>query len=80
MKISLTAWKIVGYTNNNHYHILGVYMDLANPLDPVKSTQSNLKKWVGLGKWVDMDFKIEKPIKKWVLDKTGPNPKNPPTH
>jgi hypothetical protein len=39
-------------------------MDLANSLDPVKPTQSNLKKWVGSDKWVDMDFKNEKPIKK----------------
>ena len=41
-----------------------MYMDWANPLDPVKPTQSNPKKWIGSGKWVDMDFKNEKPIKK----------------
>jgi hypothetical protein len=50
-------------------------MDWANSLDPVKLTQSNPKKWVGSGKWEDMDFKNEKPIKKnWVSGKTGPNP------
>jgi hypothetical protein len=42
-------------------------MDWANPLDPVKPTQSNPKKWVGSGKSVDMDFKNEKPIKKFGL-------------
>jgi hypothetical protein len=39
-------------------------MDWANPLDLVKSIQSNTKKWAGSGKWVSMDFKKEKPIKK----------------
>jgi hypothetical protein len=39
-------------------------MDWANPLDPGKPTKSNSKKWVGSGKWVNMDFKNEKPIKK----------------
>jgi hypothetical protein len=52
-------------------------MDWTNLLDPVKS---NPKNWVGSDKSVYMDFKNEKPIKKiWVLDKTGLNPKNPPT-
>jgi hypothetical protein len=40
-------------------------MDWANPLDPVKPTKSNSKKWVGSGKWVNMDFKNEKSIKKF---------------
>jgi hypothetical protein len=39
-------------------------MDWANPDDSVKSIQANPKKWVGSGKWVDIDFKNENPIKK----------------
>jgi hypothetical protein len=50
-------------------------MDWANPLNPVKSTQSNLKKWVGSGKWMDMDFKNEKPIKNGFRVKSDPTQK-----
>jgi hypothetical protein len=39
-------------------------MDWANLIDPVKSTQSNPKKWIGSDKWMNIDFKNEKPIKK----------------
>jgi hypothetical protein len=39
-------------------------MNWTNPLDPVKYTQYNPKKWVESGKWVDMNFKNEKPTKK----------------
>jgi hypothetical protein len=47
-------------------------MDWANPIDPIKSTQSNPKKWVGTGYWVDMDFKMSgfiqpDPLLKWVV-------------
>jgi hypothetical protein len=38
-------------------------MDWANLVDSVKLTQSNQKNWVGSDKWIDMDFKNEKPIK-----------------
>ena len=48
-------------------------MGRANPVDPVKPTQSNPKKWVGSGKWVGMDFKNEKPIKKVGL-RVKPDP------
>jgi hypothetical protein len=41
-----------------------MYMDWTNPVDPVKSTQSNSKKWVGSDNWVDMSLKNGKPTKK----------------
>jgi hypothetical protein len=53
-------------------------MDWTNPIDPVKLTQSNSKKWVGLDKWVNIDFKNEKPIKKIGLRvKPDLNPRKP---
>jgi hypothetical protein len=57
-------------------------MDWANLIDPVKSTQSNPKKWIGSDKWVNIDFKNEKPIKKkiWVPGKAGLSSKNLLTH
>jgi hypothetical protein len=36
-------------------------MDWTNPVDPAKSTQSNLIKWVGLDNWVDMGLKNATP-------------------
>jgi hypothetical protein len=45
-------------------YALGVYMDWVNPVDPVKSTQSNPKKRVGLDNWVYMSLKNEKPTQK----------------
>jgi hypothetical protein len=57
-----------------------VHLNLTNPVDPAKPTQFNPKIWVGLGNWVDMDLKIEKPIKSRVPDKIEPNPKNSQTH
>jgi arginyl-tRNA--protein-N-Asp/Glu arginylyltransferase len=36
-------------------------MGWANPFNPVKSIQSNQKKWVELGYWVGMDFKMKNP-------------------
>jgi len=42
---------------------------------PKKTRQTHPKKWVGLGYWVDMVLKNEKPIKNngfWV--KPDPNP------
>jgi hypothetical protein len=38
-------------------------MGWANPPDPVKSIQSNPKKWVRLGNWVDMLLKTKNPYK-----------------
>jgi hypothetical protein len=38
-------------------------MDWADPLDPVNPPNSTKKKWVGSGKWVNMDLKNEKSIK-----------------
>ena len=58
---------------------MGVH-GLGKPKKPVKPTQENPKKWVGLGDWVDMVLKNEKPIKKngfWV--KPDPYPINPLT-
>jgi hypothetical protein len=34
-------------------------MGWTNAIDPVKFTQSNPKKWVGAGYWVDMNFKMK---------------------
>jgi hypothetical protein len=53
-------------------------MGWANPVNPIKPTQSNPKKWVGPGNWVDMDFKTTKPIKKFGLS-ANPDP-YPKTH
>jgi hypothetical protein len=39
-------------------------MDWANLIDPVKSTQSNPKKWIGSDNWVDMGLKNEKRTQK----------------
>jgi len=53
---------------------------LGKPKKSVKATQKNSKKWVGLGDWVDMVLKNEKPIKNngfWV--KPDPDPTNPLT-
>jgi hypothetical protein len=36
-------------------------MGWANPIDPVKLIQSNLKKWVELGYRMNMDFKMKNP-------------------
>jgi hypothetical protein len=38
-------------------------MGWANPINPVKLTQSNPKKWVGYGYFVDIDFKIKNSLK-----------------
>jgi hypothetical protein len=43
---------------------LGVNMDWANSVDPAKSTQYNIKKWVGLDNWVDMSLENKKPTPK----------------
>jgi hypothetical protein len=54
-------------------------MNWINPIDPVKSAQSNSKKWIGSDKWIDMDFKNEKSIKRiknQIPDKTELNPKH----
>jgi len=36
---------------------------LGKPKKPVKPTQKYPKNWIGLGDWVDMVLKNEKPIK-----------------
>jgi hypothetical protein len=43
------------------YRMVGVYIDWTNSLDPVKSTQSNHNKWVGLGKWWIWISKMKNP-------------------
>jgi hypothetical protein len=56
-------------------------MDWANPVDSVKSTQSNLEKWVGSDNWIDMGLKNEKPKQKIGLRaKSDPIQKKPLTH
>jgi len=50
-------------TSTLHSDGWGVH-GLGKPKKPVKPTQKNPKKWVGLGDWVDMVLKNEKPIKK----------------
>jgi hypothetical protein len=53
-------------------------MGWANPVNPVKPTQSNPKKWIGPGNWVDMDLKTRKPTKNFGLW-ANPDP-YPKTH
>jgi len=55
-------------------------MGWVNQENPVKPTQKTQKKWVGLGNWVGMVSKNEKPIKiNRFRVKPDPNPKNPLT-
>jgi hypothetical protein len=54
-----------------------VIMDWANSVDQVKSTQSNLKTWVGSDNWVDMGLKNENPHKKSDFGQNRTKPKIP---
>jgi hypothetical protein len=45
-------------------YALGVYIDWVNPVDPVKSTQSNPTQKSGSDNWVYMSLKNEKPTQK----------------
>jgi hypothetical protein len=78
--IKLKEIHILKNENKKYFHKLniwlGVYMDRVNPLDPVKPTQSNPKKWFGSGNWVDIVSKTKKPTQKIGLwAKPDPNPK-----